>query len=180
MAERKKFLYDETPFDANRPFEVGGWRKLPEIVHDDFNIKGFFGDFCWLSNFGEAKVQLDGVMYTSVEIAYQAAKHAPQDRDYFLSCSSKESITFNRENIADFYTPEAWDGIKVVIMRYLLEQKYDPELNPEMAQKLLDTGTKYIEETNWWGDEFWGKSLNGEGLNTLGVLTMEIRDNLRT
>ena len=61
-------------------------------------------------------------------------------------------------------------------MRFLLEQKFDPELNPESALKLHETGGRYLEETNWWGDRFWGKDLNGDGLNTLGQLLMEIRD----
>ena len=178
MSEQQKFLYDEIPFDADRPYKVGGWRNLPEIIHDESNIKGFFGNYRWLSNFGEATVQLDGVNYSSVEIAYQAAKNLSQDRDFFVDCTSKESITHNRTNLSPMYTPEAWDAVKVDVMRFLLEQKFDPELNPQMAQKLLDTGDRYIEETNWWGDEFWGKNLKGEGLNTLGVLIMENRDSL--
>lgn len=175
MPDHGKKLYDEIPFDANRPYEKGGWRDLPEIVHDEFNVKGFFGDYRWLSNFGEAKVQLNEITYPSVEIAYQAAKHAPKDRDYFLGCSSKESIAYNRVNIPSFYTPEAWDTAKVGIMRSLLEQKFNAKLNPEAAQKLRDTGDRYLEETNWWGDTFWGKDLGGNGLNTLGKLIMEIR-----
>lgn len=173
-----KPLFDEVPFDANRPYERGGWRQLPEIVHDEHTIKGFFGDYRWLSNFGSAIVQLDGITYPSVEVAYQAAKHAPQDRSYFFDCSSKESITYNRTHIPNFYTPEEWDRTKVEVMRFLLEQKFDPATNPEVAQKLCNTGTKYLEETNWWNDTFWGKSLQGEGLNTLGVLIMEIRAKL--
>lgn len=60
-------------------------------------------------------------------------------------------------------------------MQFLLEQKFDPALNPQNAQRLLETGNKYLEETNWWGDTFWGKDLKGNGENTLGRLIMEIR-----
>jgi predicted NAD-dependent protein-ADP-ribosyltransferase YbiA (DUF1768 family) len=174
--QQEKRLFDEIPFDANRPYEQGGWRNLPEIVHDEHNIKGFFGEYRWLSNFGQAQVQLDGVVYPSVEIAYQAAKQAPQDREYFLNCTSKESIAYNRDNQPGFYTLEIWDTVKTEIMRFLLEQKFDPESNPDNTQRLIETGNRYIEETNWWGDEFWGKNLKGEGLNTLGILIMEIRE----
>ncbi len=177
MSEQKKILYNEEPFDATRSYEKGGWRNLSEIVHDEFNIKGFFGDYRWLSNFSKVTVQLDGVTYPSVEVAYHAAKHTPQDRDYFLSCSSEESVTYNRTHTPTFYTPKAWNATKVEVMRFLLEQKFDPALNPDVAQKLQNTGSRYIEETNWWGDKFWGKDLTGEGLNTLGILIMEIRDN---
>lgn len=176
MSDHEKKLYDEIPFDANRPYEQGGWRNLPEIVHDEFAIKGFFGEYRWLSNFGEASVRLDTVTYPSVEIAYQAAKHAPEDREYFSNCSSKESIAYNRESLPSFYTPDAWDAAKIDVMRLLLEQKFNPDLNSQNAQKLHDTGNRYLEETNWWGDTFWGKDLTGVGLNTLGRLIMDIRD----
>ena len=175
MPEYEKRLYDEVPFDAQRPYELGGWRKLPEIVHNDVEVKGFFGEYRWLSNFGPAIVQLDGVTYPSVEVAYQAAKWAPNDRDYFNECSSKESISYNRENTPDFYTEDAWESTKVDVMYALLQQKYDPAVNPENAQRLAETGYRYLEETNWWGDRFWGKDLQGEGLNTLGELIMIIR-----
>lgn len=109
MSEQIKQLYDEVAFDTDRSYEKGGWRNLSEIVHDEHTIKGFFGDYRWLSNFGQAQVQLDGVTYPSVEVAYQAAKHAPKGRGYFLNCTSKDSITYNRENPPTFYTEEAWD-----------------------------------------------------------------------
>lgn len=177
MSEQIKRLYDEIPFDANRPYEKGGWRNLPEIVHDECNVKGFFGDYRWLSNFGQAQIQLDGVAYPSVEIAYQAAKHAPEDRNYFFNCTSRDSIAYNRQNPPTFYTEEEWETVKVEVMRFLLEQKFNPELNPQNAQRLQETGNKYLEETNWWGDTFWGKDLNDNGKNTLGQLIMEIRAN---
>ena len=175
MSEKIKPLYDEVPFGPDKPYEIGRWREIPEVVHDEHEIKGFFGPYRWLSNFGKAVVQLDGVIYPSVEVAYQAAKHAPQDRAYFLDCSSKESITYNRATVPSFYSEDEWEVVKVEVMKYLLEQKYNPNSNPESYQSLIETEGKYLEETNWWGDTFWGKNLKGEGLNTLGKLIMAIR-----
>lgn len=175
-AERRprKLLYDEV--DTYQP---GGWRDIPQIVHDEHNIKGFFGDYRWLSNFGSAMVVLDGIEYASVECAYQAAKWRPEDRAYFQSCSNKESVTFNRGYEPNGYSLEEWDALKIDVMQFLLEQKFDSELNPENYEKLLATGDKYIEETNWWNDTFWGKTLGGIGENNLGRLLMEIRARLR-
>lgn len=51
--------------------------------------------------------------------------------------------------------------------------------NPELCEKLLNTGDAYIEETNKWGDTFWGVS-KGIGENNLGKILMGIRDQLRT
>ena len=49
--------------------------------------------------------------------------------------------------------------------------------NPELAAKLLATGGRRLEETNWWGDRFWGV-YQGEGKNVLGFVLMETRDRL--
>ena len=64
-------------------------------------------------------------------------------------------------------------------MRFLLEQKFNPNQNPDNYEKLIATEDKYLEETNWWGDTFWGKNLKGEGDNNLGKLLMTIRDSYR-
>ena len=47
--------------------------------------------------------------------------------------------------------------------------------NKELRKKLLETGDRYLEETNWWGDDFWGVC-NGEGRNELGKILMKVRD----
>ena len=57
----------------------------------------------------------------------------------------------------------------------LLKQKFDKDLNPENFKKLKETGNKYLEEMNWWGDLYWGKSKGGNGQNMLGIMLMNIR-----
>jgi len=172
--------FEVTPNPNGEPYKIGDWQKVPEIIHDDNNVKGFFGEYRFLSNFGEAIVEYDGVIYSSTEKAYQAAKWKIEDRDYFVNCTNEEAVKYNRLHQPNGYPPDIWDEIKVVIMRYLLEQKFDPELNPENYQKLIATGDKYLEETNWWNDKFWGKNLKNEGLNYLGIILMSIRDDLKS
>jgi GTP cyclohydrolase II len=64
-------------------------------------------------------------------------------------------------------------------MDHLVAQKFNPTLNPDLYNRLLATGDKYLEETNWWNDTFWGKNLKGEGENHLGQILMQVRDKLR-
>ena len=179
MGERttNPLYYDVSP-SADKPYVKGGWRDVPEIIHDARNIKGFFGEYRWLSNFGQATIELDGVVYTSVEKAYQAAKWTPEQRQYFSACTNEEAIAYNHANEPDGYVPEAWDSAKRDVMEFLLRQKFDSQTNPDSAQSLIGTGQKYLEETNWWGDTFWGKNLQGDGDNHLGVLLMTIRQDL--
>jgi predicted NAD-dependent protein-ADP-ribosyltransferase YbiA (DUF1768 family)/hypoxanthine phosphoribosyltransferase len=70
-----------------------------------------------------------------------------------------------------FQKPE-WENIKFKIMLELLQIKFQ---NPDMMQKLKDTGDKYLVEGNDWGDIFWGVD-NGVGKNMLGLALMYIRD----
>ena len=62
----------------------------------------------------------------------------------------------------------------------LLRQKF---AQPKFCAKLLATGDQHIAESNDWGDKFWGVCLNDDGVykgeNLLGILLMQIRDELR-
>lgn len=176
----KPLLYHEaSPYKNNEAYRAGGWRELQQITHDDENIHGFFGEYRWLSNFGNAIVFLDGIEYGSVERAYQAAKWKPEDRAYFATCKNDEAIAYNRTNEPNGYENDAWHTIKSDVMRFLLVQKFNHELNPEMTERLVATGERDIEETNWWGDVFWGRTLEGEGENNLGKILMDIRSQLQ-
>lgn len=190
-----KLLYNEIG-PLGTPYQKGDWKKF--AIHTDTEVKGFFGDYQFLSNFWPCHVTLDGVSYKSVELAYQASKwKAGTDRKYFTKCTSLQSIEYNRTHIGinattqtgsgasvdggahvsapNGYTPDEWNAVKVSIMKSLLEQKFDAEMNPELRARLLATGTKHLEEMNWWGDTFWGTDKEGKGENMLGRLLMEVR-----
>ena len=49
--------------------------------------------------------------------------------------------------------------------------------NRELADKLIATGDRLLEETNWWGDKIWG-TYQGVGENKLGILLMDVRAQL--
>lgn len=169
----KKFLYNEAGPNGT-PYEKGQWKEF--AIHNDNEVKGFFGEYRFLSNFWPAKISLDGIEYPSVEIAYQASKWKPGNRDFFLNCTELESVDYNRKNTPDGFSKEEWDAKRLDVMKGLLKQKFDPSINPENHKKLISTGEKYLEEMNWWGDFYWGTGEDGKGENMLGKLLMEIRD----
>jgi predicted NAD-dependent protein-ADP-ribosyltransferase YbiA (DUF1768 family) len=68
-----------------------------------------------------------------------------------------------------------WDKMKLFIMASLLRQKFS---DPALGKKLLDTKHIYLIEGNNWGDDYWGV-YEGRGTNHLGVLLMNLRDELR-
>lgn len=182
MNHRSKILFDEQGLTPGTPFEKGQWKII--ATHSDVEVKGFFGDYRFLSNFEPAHVLLDDIVYSCVENAYQAAKFKKEEREFFLTCSAKESMIYAEKNQEKFcYNEKEWLTKRVEVMKELLIQKFDKELNHELYEKLQETQGKYLEEINYWGDVFWGvwvseKDGKGEGKNTLGKLLMEIRDTL--
>lgn len=178
---KEKIMFDQQGLKKGTPYEKGQWKKI--ISHTDKEIKGFFGEYRFLSNFWPAKVFLDGEQYACVENAYQASKYKKESREYLLKCSPKEAIIFSKENIIDACPFEKWEEVKFRVMKNLLTQKFNKELNPENYKKLKETDNKYLEETNYWNDTYWGVSKSdakeeGMGDNNLGILLMEIRSRL--
>lgn len=172
-----KILYTEIGPNGT-PYKKGDWKDF--AIHNEKEIKGFFGEYRFLSNFWPAKVFLDDIEYKSVELAYQASKWNKESREYFQKCTELESVDYNRKNTPNRYTKNIWDKNKFEIMKNLITQKFDINLNPENHQKLLDTKDKHLEEMNWWGDLYWGTNKSGDGENMLGKILMEIRKNINS
>ena len=177
----RKILFDEQGLKPGTPYEKGQWQQIS--THSATEIKGFFGEYKFLSNFWPAKVFLDGEEYATTENAYQAAKYPKELREYLRTCTPREAIVFVRDNPEGQATEAEWNTRKLQVMKDLLIQKFDKALNPENHNKLMQTGNKYLEETNYWGDVYWGvnkSDMNEEGIgeNNLGKLLMEIRSNM--
>jgi ribA/ribD-fused uncharacterized protein len=168
----EKILYTDIG-PTGKKYEKGDWKEF--AIHNEKEIKGFFGEYRFLSNFGKARVFLDNVEYPRVENAYQAAKRNINDREGFVECTGLESIEKNK----DFGLDKDWHERKYEVMKDLLYQKFNSELNSKNVELLLETGNMYLEEMNWWGDTYWGTNKNSGGENMLGKLLMEIRESLK-
>lgn len=75
-----------------------------------------------------------------------------------------------------------WDITKHQYMREILYAKFTQ--NPELKEKLLETGEELLVEGNVWHDNEWGicscyKCRKTKGQNLLGIFLMEIRKSLR-
>ena len=146
---------------------------LQNQLSDPNAILGFFGDYRWLSNFHISPTELYGVIFPSVENAYQAAKTTPDARTAFLTCTPSEAKKLGNQ-VDMNYPVKYWDAVRSPIMFQLLQSKFK---QPDLAVRLLATKGKYLEETNWWNDKFWGVC-RGVGQNTLGYLLMKVREEL--
>lgn len=139
------------------------------IIHNDIEIRGFFSNYRFLSNFHVAPVYFEGILYPSTEHAYQAAKSLdPNVRIEFLTLTCNEAK--NKGQAIEIR--EDWEVVKYEVMFAVVFDKFTR--HPELKQKLILTGEKYLEETNHWGDTFWG-CCNEIGQNNLGKILMCVR-----
>lgn len=139
------------------------------------DIKGFGGQYRWLSNFYPCKIEWQNGIYQSVEHAYQAAKCDDiEDRKRFQEEANILAVDAKKLGSKVKLRKDWNEEVRLKTMEELLRLKF---AHPSFKQKLLDTNDCYIEETNYWGDTFWGVC-NNEGTNYLGKLIMIIRKDL--
>ena len=156
------------------------------VIHDENQIRGFFGEYRWLSNFWYAPIKYGSETYPTNEHFYQAMKSdqlrfretvraaaTPGKAKYYGSRKGMAKLGFNlRDN---------WEEIKYAVMMMGVLRKF--EQNPALGRKLLDTGERHLYELNNWDDHVWGVTENEDGSltgdNALGVTLMRIRTQLR-
>lgn len=132
-------------------------------------ITRFRGKYNFLSNFHPVKIEYDGIIYPSVEHAYQAMKTT--DEDLRIKISKLETPTEAKQMGKKVKIRDDWGEMKIPIMKDLLTLKFNQH---DLKEKLLSTGDELLIEGNDWGDDYWGMC-NGRGYNMLGVLLTYIR-----
>lgn len=145
-------------------------------------------EWAFLSNFYPAAVELDGVLYASVEHAYQAAKtlDLPKREVFSLAFNPRLTAAQSKRMGRKLKLRPNWDEIKNEIMRGLLVQKFSAE---PLRTKLLSTSDAELIEGNWWHDTHFGVcygQFDGRecdlaphdpvGKNWLGRLLMAVRE----
>lgn len=142
-------------------------------------INEFCGDNAFLSNFHPSPITVDGILYKTVEHAFQAAKTS--DKAIKQAIADKPTpgqakrAGGSRGIIKDF-DPSKWESVKVEVMERLLRLKFQ---DPHLAAKLKATGDQTLVEGNTWNDTFWGICLKtGKGENHLGRLLVKIRSEI--
>lgn len=150
--------------------------KIPFPTVTEKAIQGFFADYRWLSNFHPCIVKVDDYEFGSSEHAYMAQKtHEHWEKKMLCvihRLSAKEAKLFGQKVTL---RPD-WEEVKLSEMKRVVKAKF--EQNKDLTTELLNTGDKYLEETNYWNDTYWGVC-RGVGTNHLGVILMEVRDELR-
>lgn len=150
------------------------------IIQDSNNVKGFFGGVGrFLSNFEVTPIYFDGLLYNATENAYMAGKTLDmEERKKFQQVEPKEARKMGKAlEKTHLFRPD-WYEVRYDVMATVVFDKFYRNL--ELRKKLIETGVKYLEESNHWKDSFWGKYYetkdNGVGENNLGKILMATRE----
>lgn len=139
-----------------------------------YSTQSPFGCF---SNFSKHGFHLDGQFWQTSEHYFQAQKfsHSPEHFNKVRTAkSAREAANHGRDR--SFPLRSDWESVKDDVMRKALLAKFGQ--NKDINETLLSTGYKeLVEETT--NDYYWGCGTNKTGLNKLGILLMEVREELR-
>lgn len=135
-------------------------------------IERFQGKYWFLSNFWPVTILFQGILYPSVEHAYQAAKTDILEERLTIAKAPSASVA---KRLGRRVTMRHdWESIKLDVMLDLLRRKF---ARPELKRMLQATAPDELVEGNRWRDTFWGVDLDlGWGENHLGKLLMKVRD----
>ena len=128
-------------------------------------------EYAFLSNFYPCNIvdrDYQGIIYKSVEAAFQAAKSKEEKIRREFS-SLPPNIAKQKGRRLNLH-PD-WEAEKDSVMEYYCRQKFS---DPVLRRKLMAV-TEPIVEDNWWHDTYWGVC-RGVGENKLGQILSKIRE----
>lgn len=138
-----------------------------------YNIREEYGCF---SNFSSHGFVLDELYWSTSEHYFQAQKFiaTPYLEKLRLVKTPKEAANMGRQRTLPL-RPD-WEEVKDNIMRKAVFSKFST--NKDIQEILLSTGNEKLVE-NSPIDYYWGCGADGSGKNMLGIVLMEVRQQLK-
>ncbi|KOR30553.1 hypothetical protein TI04_05240 [Achromatium sp. WMS2] len=143
-------------------------------------IRHFRGEYAFLSNFAESMIVVDGLIWGTVEHAFQAAKMLDEaNKERIRGAPYPRLAKYLGRTLSPRRTD--WEQCKEDIMHQMVTLKF--KQNEHLLAKLLSTGTEELVEGNNWHDNIWGdcecpECQNIPGQNLLGKVIMRVRSEL--
>lgn len=140
-----------------------------------YSTNGKYGCF---SNFSRHPVTINGIKWQTSEHYFQSRKFLDQKNQMDVYNATSPSIAAKIGRDRNRPLRSDWEKVKDDIMLEALRAKFTQ--NPDIGNILLQTGNSIlVEDTRSSGDSYWGCGSNGNGKNMLGLLLMQLRDELR-
>ncbi|MES2568451.1 MAG: NADAR family protein [Verrucomicrobiota bacterium] len=145
---------------------------MSAILHF-YQVDKPYGGF---SNFSRHPIECDGVTWPTSEHYFQAQKFAgdAHKEEIRLAATPMLAARMGRERSRPL-RPD-WELVKDDVMRTAVRAKFTR--HAALREELLSTGDAIlVEHTS--NDRYWGDGGDGTGKNMLGIILMEIREELR-
>lgn len=165
----------QTSRTPSRPGRPGS--KPPNEIHFYRANEKPYGVF---SNLYRRQITFEEREYPTAEHAYQAGKARKESvREWILSAPTPAHVAMAAHGLYSWDIVPNWSATKYERMRQVLLAKFTQ--HEDLRNVLLSTGTARLVEAGRVSNavnRVWGE-VNGKGLNKLGLLLMEVREELR-
>ena len=133
-------------------------------------------DYGWLSNSAPYPISLESKMWYTAEHYFQTQKfHDVTVQKEILKTRSAAEVIRIASN-PKLRVRRDWYKVKIGVMQTAVRTKFTQIT--DLKKLLLNTGdAELIEHTA--DDSYWGDGGDGSGKNMLGMILMDIRDELR-
>ena len=145
---------------------------MPTVIKF-YRISEEYGCF---SNFSPHPVELKGKRWPTSEHYFQAQKFAGTEHEEAIRLKKSPMIAARIGRDRKKPLRADWDEVKDDVMREAVRAKF--KQHPDLRAILLSTGDALIVE-HTQNDAYWGDGGDGTGKNMLGLILMEVREELR-
>lgn len=132
------------------------------------------------SNLYRREFEFEGEIYLTAEHAYQAGKaRKPEVKKWLMAAPSPALLAMAAHGLYYWDIAPNWSTTKFDRMKRVLRAKFGT--HEDLKELLLSTGNSRLVETATVDNPvnlLWGE-VNGKGKNMLGLLLMEVREELR-
>jgi len=132
------------------------------------------------SNLYRCDILFEGQRFATAEHAYQAGKaRKPEVQAWLMAAPSPALLAMAAHGLYYWDIAPGWSQIKFDRMRRVLRAKFTQHL--DLRDLLLSTGKVRLVESATVDNpvnRLWGE-VNGVGKNTLGIMLMELRNELQ-
>ena len=127
-----------------------------------------------LSNFSPPGFEANGKYWPTVEHYFQAQKFSSEEGQEKIRRALTPQQARELGQSRTFTLRPDWDDMREEIMLSALRLKF---AQPSAREVLISTGERMLVESSPF-DYFWASGQDGSGLNRLGILLMQVRQEL--
>lgn len=138
-----------------------------------YKVNGEYGCF---SNFSHYGFELCGKWWMTSEHYFQAQKFNNTKYEEMIRLLDNPMKAAEMGRSRNLPLRKDWEEVKDVIMKRAVLEKF--KQNREICEILFSTGEESIVERTT-SDYYWGCGKDGSGKNMLGVILMEVREELK-